>query len=88
MCIRDSVRAVHIELDTSLDTKNFIAAFKRFIVCRDHCHQIWSDCGTNFVDQIFNDSKINLPDEILILLANDGTEWNFNLPSASHMGRL
>ncbi|UYV69354.1 hypothetical protein LAZ67_6003301 [Cordylochernes scorpioides] len=42
-------RAIHMELVTDASTPTFLAAFKRFVARRGHCHQLYSDRGTNFV---------------------------------------
>lgn len=69
---------------TSLSTECFLAAFRRFTARRGHCKKLLSDCGTNFIGaskelQIMaKKSKINIPTEIAELLAQDGTEWQFN----------
>lgn len=83
--------AVHIEVVTDYTTEAFIAAYKRFTGRRGVCATLQSDCGTNFVGadkalrQRFAESSKDLRD-LASLLANDGTEWKFNPPSAPHFG--
>lgn len=89
VCLATS--AVHIEVVTDYTTEAFIAAYKRFTGRRGVCATIQSDCGTNFVGadtalrQRFAESSKELRD-LATLLANDGTEWKFNPPSAPHFG--
>lgn len=89
-----AVKAVHLELVTSLSSDAFLAAFRRFTARRGHCYKLISDCGTNFVGaskelkSLFIEGNKNLPVEIANLLAKDGTEWQFNPPGAPHMGGL
>ena len=49
-----------------------------------------SDCGTNFkeADQQLKSlfSEASERKKFASLISNDGTKWNFNLPSASHFG--
>ncbi|KMQ85872.1 hypothetical protein RF55_15333 [Lasius niger] len=83
--------AVHLEIATDYSTEGFIAAFKRFTGRRGICTTITSDCGTNLVGadaelrKLFHASSKELT-HLINLLANDGTEWKFNPPSASHFG--
>lgn len=44
-----SIRAVHIEVASSLDTNSCINAIRRFIARRGQIMEIRSDNGTNFV---------------------------------------
>lgn len=46
-----AVRAVHIELASSLDTDLCINALRRFIARRGQVEEIRSDNGTNFIEQ-------------------------------------
>lgn len=83
--------AVHLELVTDYTADVFLAAYKRFSARRGLCATLTSDCGTNLKGA---DSQLrNLLTEtsaksqrLASLLANDGTEWKFNPPSASHFG--
>ncbi|UYV71050.1 hypothetical protein LAZ67_8001542 [Cordylochernes scorpioides] len=86
-------RAVHIELVTDASTPTFLAAFKSFVARRGRCNKIYSDQGTNFVgaakklqsDFYLSRQKLK---ELTVILANDGTEWQFNPPGAPHFGGL
>ncbi|XP_018343842.1 PREDICTED: uncharacterized protein LOC108749566 [Trachymyrmex septentrionalis] len=64
---------------------------KRFVSRRGISHSLYSDCGTNFVGAdkslktlFTQNSQEN--QHISALLAQDRTQWNFNPPSAPHMG--
>lgn len=86
-----STSAVHLELVTDYTTEAFIAAYKRFTGRRGICATLRSDCGTNFVgaDKALRqrfDSSSNELKELATLLANNGTTWLFNPPSAPHFG--
>ncbi|XP_055906553.1 uncharacterized protein LOC129941828 [Eupeodes corollae] len=86
-----STSAVHLELATDYSTEGFIAAFKRFTGRRGICSTLRSDCGTNFVGadaelrKLFNSASNNVK-SLVDTLANDGTKWSFNPPSAPHFG--
>ncbi|XP_018370875.1 PREDICTED: uncharacterized protein LOC108766210 [Trachymyrmex cornetzi] len=86
-----STSAVHLELVTDYSTEAFIAAYKRFTGRRGICASLWSNCGTNFkgadvtLQRLFSKATEE-SNHLLSLLANDGTQWNFNPPSASHFG--
>lgn len=43
------IRAVHIEVASSLDTDSFINALRHFIVRRGQVKNLRSDNGTNFI---------------------------------------
>lgn len=84
-----TVRAIHIEIIHSLDTSSFINALQRFISRRGCPERIRSDNGTNFVSaekelreaiQSWNQLHIRQ------FLQQKEIEWEFNPPSASHMG--
>lgn len=83
--------AVHIELVAEYSTEAFIAALKRFTGRRGICATLQSDCGTNFIGaerelrQRFSAESKELL-QLSRLLANDGTRWIFNPPSAPHFG--
>ncbi|XP_011863339.1 PREDICTED: uncharacterized protein LOC105559543, partial [Vollenhovia emeryi] len=89
ICLATS--AVHIEVVTEYTTEAFIAAYKRFTGCRGICATLQSDCGTNFVGadkalrQRFSSTSNELH-ELAQIIANDGTKWRFNPPSAPHFG--
>ncbi|XP_024889769.1 uncharacterized protein LOC112466111 [Temnothorax curvispinosus] len=83
--------AIHLELVTDYTTDAFIAAYKRFTARRGICATLMSDCGTNFqgadseLKRLFSSSSEELGN-LAMLLANHGTQWKFNPPSAPHFG--
>ena len=86
-----STSAVHLEVVTDYTAEGFIAAYKRFTGRRGICATLSSDCGTNLVGadselrKLFKQQSEELR-KLSTLLANDGTEWRFNPPSAPHFG--
>ena len=84
-----TVRAVHIELVTSLSADSFINALRRFIGRRGKPYEITSDNGTNFVaaDKELRLSIQNLNNvTVENYLKQRSIRWKFNCPYASHMG--
>ena len=84
-----TMRAVHIEIAHSLDTDSFINALRRFIVRRGRPQQISSDNGTNFIGaaKMLRDSLQSLSEnKIQQYCSQQDINWNFNPPTASHMG--
>lgn len=80
-----------LELVTDYTADAFLAAYKRFSARRGLCATLTSDCGMNLKGA--NTQLRNLLTEttadsqrLASLLANDGTEWKFNPPSAPHFG--
>ena len=82
-----TIRAVHIEIASTLDTSFFIQALRRFVARRSQVTKMWSDNGTNFVDderelreslQRWNKAQIH------DFLLKRGIDWVFNSPGASH----
>ncbi|XP_067205335.1 uncharacterized protein [Linepithema humile] len=86
-----STSAVHLELVTDCSSDAFIAAYKRFTSRRGICVTLISDCGTNLkgadfeLQNLFSAFSKELS-QLASLLANDGTQWKFNPPSAPHFG--
>ena len=72
-----------------MDTSCFINALRRFLALRGPAIQLRSDCGTNFVGAR-NELQTCLKemDDMAIqsYLANEGCDWIFNPPHASHVG--
>ncbi|XP_076294560.1 uncharacterized protein LOC143215865 [Lasioglossum baleicum] len=83
--------AVHLEFASDYSADAFIAAYKRFTGRRGICSTLTSDCGTNFVGadaelrRMFNRASQEAQ-AIASSLANLGTQWRFNPPSAPHFG--
>lgn len=84
-----AVRAIHLEVASSLDTDSFISALRRFIARRGQVKILRSDNGTNFVGaerelkraiEEWNSSKIENT------LRQSGIQWMFNPPTGSHHG--
>ena len=85
-----TVRAVHIELVSSLSADSFINALRRFIGRRGKLWEITSDNGTNFVaaDKELRNSIQNLNNlTVKNYLKQRCIRWKFNCPYASHMSR-
>ena len=84
-----TVRAVHIEVVCSLDTDSFLNALQRFISRRGKPTEIRSDNATNFRsgDRELREAmqKWNCVNVSKYLQQRE-IKWNYNPPSASHMG--
>jgi hypothetical protein len=86
-----SSSAIHLEVATDCSTEGFLAAYKRFTGRRGICATLSSDCGTNLAGadaelrKLFSKASEEST-HIANLLANDGTTWKFNPPSAPHFG--
>lgn len=89
-----ATKAIHLELVSSLSTKAFLAAFKRFVSRRGIPQQIFSDRGTNFIGanrelpKALYDTSTPEAQEILSNLSRDQIKWNFNPARAPHFGGL
>ncbi|XP_065203485.1 uncharacterized protein LOC135833643 [Planococcus citri] len=87
-----STRAVHLEMVLDLTTAAFLAALKRFAARRGSPSVIYSDNGTNFtgaaseLTQKF--AELSKSPQIQAHSWPHPIEWNFNPPSAPHMGGL
>lgn len=83
-----SIRAIHIEIIESMDTSSFINAQCQFFTIRVAAKLLRSDCGTNFVSACKDlqiDKKGCHNKNIDIYLEDNGCQWQFNPPHASHM---
>ena len=82
-------RAIHIELLERMDASSFICALRRFFALRGPALRLRCDRGTNFVG-----AKTELDEALAELdkesvgrhLTEEGCEWLFNPPHASHFG--
>ncbi|XP_059056144.1 uncharacterized protein LOC131850012 [Achroia grisella] len=89
-----ATKAIHIEIVSSLESVDFIAAFKRFTARRGHCRHMWSDNATNFIAgnkelrALLKEQLRAVNGEILDMLARDGTEWHNIPPNAPHFGGI
>ena len=87
-----SLRAIHIEVASSLETDTFIQALRRFIARRGAVRELRSDNGTNFLgaDNELKKAILELDQEkISAFLSEEGCNWigwKRNTPRASHMG--
>ena len=84
-----SSRAVHLEVANSLDADSCINAIRRFVARRGSVRFIYSDNGTNFVaaNKELKLAYKQMDGEVVRQkLMHEGITWNFNPPSASHMG--
>ncbi|XP_049433246.1 uncharacterized protein LOC125889377 [Epinephelus fuscoguttatus] len=83
------IRAVHIEVASSLDTDSFINALRRFIARRGQVKELRSDNGTNFIGAERELKRAidgwNL-EQINDTLSLKGIKWTFNPPTGSHHG--
>ena len=86
-----TTKAVHLEIANSLDTDSFIHALRRFVNRRGLSEKIFSDNGTNFRAG-HKELKQSLAELIAAkvgrFLTQQGIEWEFNPPGASHMGGI
>ncbi|XP_029163322.1 uncharacterized protein LOC114934776 [Nylanderia fulva] len=83
--------ATHLELVSDYSADAFIAAYKRFTARRGICVNLFSDCGTNLIGADTELKKLlseasQEHKQLASLLTQDGTQWNFNPPSAPHFG--
>jgi len=83
---------LHATLNWPLTTRQgFLAAHRRFAGRRGVCATIRSDCGTNLVGadaelkRLFEAASQDFS-KLRNLLTSDGTDWQFNPPSALHVG--
>ena len=84
-----TVRAVHIEVASSLSTDSFINALRRFISRRGPVRTMRSDNGTNFVGaerELREEIEKMNQDVVHDAMLRRGIEWIFNPPGASHFG--
>ncbi|GFW38983.1 integrase catalytic domain-containing protein [Trichonephila clavipes] len=90
-CICFVARAIYLEILSDLTSDAIIATLKRFMSRRGKCSKIFTDHATNFVganSQLKAFYKtLNFPDQNLAAhFTEEGIEWNFIPPRASHMG--
>ena len=84
-----AIRAVHLEVASSLDTDACLNAIRRFLARRGQVREMYSDNGTNLRSadsemkksiKEWNISKIEKH------LQQRGVQWHFNPPAGSHHG--
>lgn len=84
-----SVKAVHLEVVSDLSTDAFLAALDRFIARRGVPSDLYSDCGTNYVEvarklrTLLNDPKMQAQASNRV-----AATWHFNQPAAPYFGGL
>lgn len=89
-----STRAIHLEAVSDLTTAAFIAALNRFIARRGLCHDIYSDCGTNFIgadNELIRNAKLSqrlIESNVMPFLSSREIQWHFNPPASPHFGGL
>ena len=84
-----TIRAVHVEIAHSLDTRFFINALRRFIARRGVPQEIISDNGINFMsaDKELRQANGKWNQEMIKeFLQQKEILWVFNPPTASHIG--
>ena len=87
-----SLRAVHIEVASSLEADSFIQALTRFVSRRGAVREIRCDNGTNLTgaENELKEAMAEMDHEkIRIFMTEQGGEWivwDKNTPAASHMG--
>ena len=86
-----NIRAIHLEIASSLDTESFINALRRFIASRGQPEEIRSDNGSNFVSgekELREAAKDWNQSQIHNFLLQRRIKWIFNPPTGSHHGRV
>ncbi len=84
-----SSRAIHIEVLQSMDVSSFINALRRFFAIRGPATMIRCDCGTNFkgAKTALREALKEMDQEKIQRYVEDqGCQWEFNPPHASHFG--
>lgn len=84
-----SIRAIHIEIASSLDTNVCILCINNFVAERSQVIEFHSDCGTNFIganNELQRELQKIDKDQLGTEFTTTYTKWIFNPPSAPHMG--
>jgi hypothetical protein len=89
-----TIRAVYIEIASSLDTDSCVMVVRNFMCRFGRPKVLWSDNGTNFhaADSELREELLKLDRKKLdektqsILPGDIKTEWKFNPPKSPHMG--
>ena len=84
-----TIRAVHLEVASSLDTGSFVNALRRFIARRGQPELIRSDNGGNFVKgekELREAVKEWNQSQSHDFLLQNNIKWMFNPPTGSHHG--
>jgi hypothetical protein len=89
-----AVKAIHLEVVSSLTTDAFIAALRRFKARRGTPSTIYSDNGTNFkgaanhfqeLHKLLQSSHV---EQVQDYLSKEKCEWKFIPPHSPHLGGL
>ena len=86
-----TTRAVFLELVPSLETDDFIMAFRQFVSRRGSPEEIRSDRGTNFVgaERELQDTMKGWNNTAICQeLQHIGVKWTFHPPTAVHMSEV
>ncbi|XP_062541078.1 uncharacterized protein LOC134209112 [Armigeres subalbatus] len=84
-----TIRAVHIELASSLTTNSCIMAIRNFIARRGTPAAFYSDRGTNFIGserELKQALKTINQNKLAQEFVSSNTSWSFNPPASPHMG--
>ncbi|XP_078797113.1 uncharacterized protein LOC144989073 [Oryzias latipes] len=83
-----TVRAVHLDVLSSLDTDSFLMAFRRFAARRGTPAELYSDQGTNFKggERELNEAFAAMSPDLQRLLAPSKIQFHFNPPASPHFG--
>jgi hypothetical protein len=83
--------AVHLEVANSLDTDSFINCLRRFLSRKPKPKKLFSDNATNFhgaEKELTRSIEEWNQEQITTHLVQQGIEWHYNAPLASHQGGL
>ncbi|XP_055605645.1 uncharacterized protein LOC129753820 [Uranotaenia lowii] len=83
-----TIRAVHLEVASSLTSDSCKKAIRRFIARRGPPEEIYTDHGTNFVGvsrELKTELK-NINEDMCSSFTDTSTQWYFIPPAAPHMG--
>ncbi|XP_055585519.1 uncharacterized protein LOC129738360 [Uranotaenia lowii] len=85
-----TTRAVHMEVVHSLSSQSCIMAIERFTGIRGTPLEFFSDNGTNFqaVSKEYGKLGLQIDTACADRFTRARTRWNFNPPSAPHMGGI
>lgn len=83
-----TIRAVHLDVLTSIDTDSFLMALRRFIARRGTPAELYSDQGTNFRggESELRTAFTSMTSDLQRLLAPQKIAFRFNPPAAPHFG--
>ena len=79
-------RALFLDLLPNLETKEFLASFKRFIARRGRPQKVYSDNGRTFVGAAQWIKQVMQDEKFQNFLAYQGIKWQFNLSRAPWWG--